>query len=119
MAEVKKGFKLESIGKVAAAGWGDKVLMGFLLGLLDRITPQRVYEYIQDDKALLYWASESQWQHFRRMAKAAKVENITTEQIIEELREHRPDLLGLIINHPRGMEWFNNQIAELKKKLEK
>lgn len=109
--------KIEDVGKIAAAGWGDRVLIGVIAGLLKNISPERCYEYIRDDKALLHWATESQWRRFRRMASAANVRDITTSQVIEFLKDERPELLGVIINHPKGRGWLDNQVAELKKKL--
>lgn len=117
MVPVKKGFKIEALGKIAASGWGDKVLVGALRYWFDRFTPEKLYLYIRDDKAIYGWISEKQWQGFRRMASGAKVLEIDNEQLIEELRKYRPDLLGVIINHPNGQQWFDNQIAEVRKKL--
>ncbi|MBA7635592.1 hypothetical protein ES703_43196 [subsurface metagenome] len=110
-------MKLEAIGKIIAAGWGDKVLVGIFTGFLKGVTPERCYQYIKEDMQLGYWVSDMQWERFRRMAKGAKVGDITTEDITNDLRKHRPDILGIILNHPDGEKWLDRQITEMKKKL--
>lgn len=110
--------KLETIGKIVAMGFGDRVLAGILIGFLDGVTPARAYEYIRDDLNLGYWVSDADWQRFQRMAKSANVGDITTEYIIKELKKHRLDILGVIINHPNGRSWLDKQVSELKNKLE-
>ncbi|MBU0778168.1 hypothetical protein KKF82_07910 [Patescibacteria group bacterium] len=111
-------MKLEAIGKIMAAGFGDKVLSGLIVGILRNVTPDRCCEYIDKDIELGHWASDNQWERFRRMAKGANVKDITSEDIINDLRKHKPDILGVIINHPRGREWLDTQLDAVKKKLE-
>lgn len=111
-------MKLESIGKVIASGFGDRVFIGVFLGLLDNVTPERCYQYIRENMQLLHWASEKDWQRYKKLAKPANIGDLTTERIVSELRKHKPELLGVIINHPQGLKWLDNQIAEMKKKME-
>ena len=111
-------MKLEMIGKILSFGFGDKVLKGVILGLLNGVTPTRAYEYIETNKQLGYWASDNDWRKFKRMAKGANAGDITSEDIIKELRKSRPEILGIIINHPKGRGWLDEQIAEIKRKLE-
>ena len=75
-------MKPEAIGKVLAAGFGDRVLSGIIAGALDAVTPQRCYEYIKDNIEVLHWASDSDWQKFRRMAKGANIGDVTSEEVI-------------------------------------
>ena len=111
-------MKLESVGRIIAGGWGDRVLIGILMGFLDGITPARAYEYIRDNLRLGYWISDNDWGKYRRMAKGANVADINREKIISELRKHSPDILRVIImNQPESLTWLDNQIAEIKKKL--
>ena len=88
-----------------------------LTGFLDSVTPARVYEYIRDDLKLCHWASESDWQHFRRMAQQANIGDLTSEQVIRELSKANPDVLDVILNHPQGRNWLDTQIADMKSKL--
>lgn len=109
---------LERVGKVFAGGFGDRVLIGVIVGFLEGVTPARAYEYIRDDLKLGYWLSDSAWQKYKRMAKGANIRDITSEDIIRELGKHHLEILGVIINHPEGRSWLDKQIVELKKKLE-
>lgn len=110
-------MKLESIGHILTGGWGDRVAVGILMGLLEGVTPYRLYEYIKDDIEPGYWLSDSDWRKFRRMAEGANIGNITSEDVIIALRDNRPDLLGVLLNHPEGRQWLDNQIAKMKEKL--
>ncbi|MBA7693429.1 hypothetical protein ES703_102011 [subsurface metagenome] len=111
-------MKLGSIGKVLSSGFGDRVLTGIFIGLLDGVTPAIAYEYIKDDLELGHWIKEDDWQKFRRMAKNANVGNITSGDIIEELRKSKLDILSVIINTPNGRSWLDNQVTKIKEKLE-
>lgn len=113
---------LETIGKVLTGAFGDRVVIGIIMGFWDGVTPKRAYEYIRDDIKLGYWISEEDWQKYRRMARQAKIQahigEITRDRIITELRKHRPDLLGVIINHPQGLDWLDKQVIQLKERME-
>jgi len=110
-------MNLEAIGKILAGGFGNRVAVGIFMGLWDKVTPQRLYQYLKDDLKPGYWIAEKDWQRYRRLAKQANIGDITSDDIVEELRKHHPDLLGVILNHPEGMKWLDNQITEIKKKL--
>ena len=111
-------MKLESLGNILSAGFGNKVLVGIMVGFLEGVTPERACEYIRDDLELGYWLSEERWQKYRKLAKGAKIQNVSTEDIIVELRKRRPDLLGVILNDLKGRQWFDSQIANMKEKLD-
>ena len=110
-------MKLESIGKILAGGFGDRVAIGLLMGLWENVGPGRLYEYIRDDIALGYKVTDDEWANYKRMAQAANLGDITAERVIKELRDRRPDLLGVILNHPPGRDWLDRQIIQLKKRL--
>lgn len=110
-------MKLEFIGKIISMGFGDKVLTGIIVGILESVTPDRCCEYIDNNMELGSWVSDNEWERFRRMAKGANVRDITSKDIINDLRKHRVDILGVIVNHPKGQEWLDNQIIAMKKKL--
>lgn len=109
---------LERIGKFVTAAWGDRVAIGIFMRLWDDVTPTRAYEYISQDLKLGYWASDSDWEKYRRMAKSANIDDITRERVIAELEKQRPDILRVIImNQPESLTWLDKQIAEMKEKL--
>lgn len=111
-------MKLEFIGKIISMGFGDKVLTGIIVGILESVTPDRCCEYIDNNMELGHWVSDSEWERFRRMAKGANVRDITSEDIINDLRKHRTDILGVIINHPEGSKWLQAQVDMMKRKLD-
>ena len=53
------------------------------------------------------------------MAKGINLDSMNSEVIMAELKKHRVDILGVILNHPDGRKWLDGQVAELKKKLSK
>jgi len=110
-------MKLESLGKILTMGFGDKVLTGLIVGILENVTPDRCCEYIDSNMELGHWMSDNDWERFRRMAKGANVEDITSEDIINDLRKQRSDILGVIVNHPEGKEWLKAQLDMMKRKL--
>ena len=109
---------MERVGNILSAGFGDRVLTGIIMGFLEGVTPERAIQYIQGDLNLGYWLPEKRWQRYRRLAKQAKIRTITAEDIMKELKKHRLDLLSIVLNHPRGREWLDNQIANMKGKLD-
>ena len=108
---------LEKVGKVFASGFGDRVLIGAVIGALKKTTPLRCYEYIRDKRPLLSEVSDREWRGFKRLAKQVDLDGLTRERIIAELEKYRLDLLSVIINHPEGLNWLEAQITDLKKKV--
>ena len=109
-------MKLETLGEILTGGFGDKVLVGIAIGLIKKATPEDCYELIRDNRSLFEGVSDEDWAGYREVAKDIKVE-VTSESVISQLRKRRVDLLGVILNHPSGMDWLDRQIAELKKKM--
>lgn len=110
-------MKLEDIGMVLASGFGDRVLVGMAVGLLENSTPEGCYEWIRDNRSLIEDVPDEDWASYREIAKNINVD-LTRDDFISSLRKHRLDLLGVILNHPSGLDWLDRQIAEIKKKLE-
>ena len=109
-------MNLEDFGKLLTSGFGDRLLIGLAIGLLKKATPEECYELIRDNRSLFEGVSDEDWAGYREVAKDIKVE-VTSESVISQLRKRRVDLLGVILNHPSGMDWLDRQIAELKKKM--
>jgi len=109
-------MKLETLGEILTGGFGDKVLVGIAIGLIKKATPEDCYELIRDNRSLFEEVSDEGWANYREMTKDIRVE-ITRESIISQLRKHRVDLLGVILNYPSGTDWLDRQIAELKGRL--
>lgn len=97
---------------------GDKVAMAFLLGYLRKTTPGMLYGYVEDKKPLLQNVKDSDWELWSSLARLAHLKDISKERIVKEFEEKRPDLLGVIINHPGGDQWLESQIDILRQKLQ-
>ena len=110
-------MKLEAVGKVLTGGFGDRAAVGFLMGLLDRVSPGRCYEYIRDDKELLHWAKDADMAKYQKLAKRARIQDITRERIDAELRKYHPELWQIIHDTPGGPAWFDRQIDQMRQKL--
>jgi len=108
---------LDVIGRILSTGFGDRVLTGMVLGLLNNVTSGRVYEYIRDNINIGYWVTDNDWQKYQKMTQNANVKGITKDDIIAELKKNRIDILGVIINTNGGNEWLDTQIEMLKEKL--
>lgn len=112
-------MKLEAIGKSIVAGFGDRALIGFLMGLLDEVPPVRVYGLIKNNEPLFAWATEADWAEFRKWAEKANVKNknLSRDRISKELKKYHPEILGLIMNTPGGTAWFDTQVTLLRQRL--
>ena len=102
---------------VVLGGFGNEMLEGFVLGLLEDSTPIQTYEYIRDDTPLLD-LPESEWEDARRLAAHVDVEGLLSrDRVLETLRKERSDLVSVILNHPKGLEWLDRQLASVLERL--
>ena len=108
---------IESVGKVLLGGFGDRGAIGFLMGVLDSVSPGRCYEYIRDDMELLHWAKEADLAKYQKLAKRARIQDITRERINAALLKYHPELWQVIHDTPGGPAWFDRQIEQMKEKL--
>ena len=104
-------------GRILRGGWGEKIAIGILIGYLEPITPQLVYEYITAKKDLFDNLSEEEWEHYKKLAEGASLSNIDTARVRVELNKRRNDLFQIITNSPGGLEWLDNQVERLREKL--
>jgi hypothetical protein len=109
--------KLESIGKIIAGGFGDRVAIGAAVGLLQYAKPERAYIYIRDNKRLLDAASPKQLKDMQKMAHSAPIDRIKIEDVLERLRKKAPDVWCVITSHPKGKTWLQAQIDDIKKTI--
>ncbi len=109
-------MNLEFLGKILTFGWGPDVIKGFIPAYLGAIDIDTCLEYIRNEKDLLAGISEKDWAVLRGIAEASKIDLSMTE-IVKELQRNRPDVLAIILSHPKGMPWLQRQIDEANKKL--
>ena len=109
--------QLERALKLVVAGWGDSVLMGFLAIYFKKIDPDKMTEYIENGTHLTSMFSESQIKKFRRIGRAIHIESITSKEILQLLKEEAPSAYVTLQFHPKGIDWLNGEVADIKKTL--
>jgi len=113
----KLGEDVAKVGRIFRGGWGEKIAIGILIGSLDEITPQQVYEYISSQKDLFSNPSEAEWAEYKDMAKEVHLSNIDAALFKKELNKRRNDLFQIITNMTGGLEWLDGQVEGLREKL--
>lgn len=98
-------------------GFGEEIATGFFLGMLEPYGPLEVYGAIRDHKNLLE-LSEEEWKAARRWAKKVDiVKLLTREKVLATLSKERPDIASVLLNSPKGIEWLDWHITELRSSL--
>jgi hypothetical protein len=95
----------------------NRITIGILFGLISSVTDYQLYEYIRDDKPLFPETNHVDWGKWRNLAISLRLQNLTKEQLKEEFGKRRPDLLKVVIYHPKGDLWLESQISILRTKL--
>lgn len=111
------GEVFEKVGGWLTAGFGDKVLIGFLMSLLDGVTPEEFYLSVKQNKDLLGGISPEDWDNIVNYASKMDLSEITTERVIQEFKKHQPDLHQILTNHPGAIDWLDAQVIAIKAKL--
>ena len=109
--------ELAPVGRILRGGWAEKIANGILIGYLEPVTPQQVYEYISSSRNLFDSLSEEEWAHYREQTQGISLSGIDTARVHAELNKRRNDLFQLITNTPGGLEWLDNQLSQLLKNL--
>lgn len=109
--------KLEIVGKIVVAGFGDQALPGAIAYLCREVTPSKVYKFIKEGGSLIAWGEDKDWAAIRKLVQGAKVDKLSHPALLKIFSNTRPDLMGVVINQPGGEEWLDKQISELRTKL--
>ena len=106
-------------GNVVMVAFGDDILVGALIGMMDKITPMQCYRYIKENKQLLPDSdiSPEDWAKIRQFIRKARLEKLDNERIVKAFQKNRPDLLSVVLNQPGGLEWFSRQLERIRAKL--
>jgi len=97
---------------------GKELAIGFIEGILRKVNPVDVLYMIENDKYNLFIINDetrSIGDKARRILKANEHvvrKIITVDNVLGIIREVRPDIYSLIINHPKGLEWVKNTVKE-------
>lgn len=86
--------------------------------LLEKVTPDDVYRNIQADKPWTVPPETLQWGKPAYKRFYQFLQRYTVDYILEKLRQKRPELYSVIITHPRGKDWLEIRLAELRQQLD-
>lgn len=102
---------------------GTEIAIGFIERALTKADVNTVYHMIENNIYNIF-----ELDNYRENPKAINLLNkakriirenediirktVTYENVVNVLRAGRPDLLSLIVNHPRGMAWLKRAIDE-------
>lgn len=105
------------VENVVLGGWGEDILLGVLLEVLEQFTPQDTCKAIDDGRSIVN-ISDKDWNKYRKVARHLNMKHLLVDKyIMDKLRKERPDLVSIILNHPQGLSWLNSQIDEIKRHL--
>ena len=108
---------LAKAGRIGRHGWGEKIAIGILIGHLESVTPQKVWEYISANKNLFDNVSDEEWEYFKNQAEWMNLSEIDTARFRLELNKRRNDLFQIIANTSGGLEWLDYQVGRFREKL--
>lgn len=89
---------------------GPELIDGFILGLLNGVTPEICLEYIRQDRQIFDTNKVIKFRPFADQIKYA-MEYTDAKDAINKLAKGRFDLACVILNHPSGLDWLQRQIG--------
>jgi hypothetical protein len=106
-------------GSVLIGAFGDGVVVGALIGLMDDITPFDCYTIIKNGEHILpdEAVDEEDWGKIREFVHKARLEHLTDDKLDKAFRKYRPDLASIVLNHPRGKDWWYGETARIRERL--
>lgn len=117
MPNVNVERMLNNVSGVLVGAFGDKVVIGILIRLLDDVTPGMAYRSVISNLPLFNTVNESDWQRWAKYPQKFHIREITRDRVYKEMNKYRPDIVGIIINTPGGIDWMDRQINFAKQKL--
>lgn len=98
---------------------GPEIARIFVLELLRPFNAGDCYKAINDNTDLLAVSPDRLKSRGVKMAARLKGYShfLTTKNVLEWLGDDRKDLASIIINHPRGYEWLDEQVEKIKAML--
>ncbi len=95
---------------------GREIALGFIEGVLLRVNIYDVLHMIEQDKYNLFDGNQKAIEFVERSRRLLKEHEdiirdvVTPETILAIIKEKRPDIYSLIINHKKGRKWVINTI---------
>lgn len=111
------GEKLQHVGGVLIGGFGAGIILGMFRGYLSDATPDSCFNSILHNESLWNSMTEDDWTYYASIIKEYRINPITYERVVKDLRKHRLDLLSTIINTTGGEKWLQSQVKFVQDKL--
>ena len=108
------------IGNGAKATIAASIFKGMLVGLFrdNRVDIKTVNEWVQADKSFLDSLNPEQKRQLKQLAsKMGDMNFITTEWVIDALREDFPAVASLFLGWEKGRNWLARQVERIKAEL--
>lgn len=113
---------LRFAGGALTRGFGPKMAIGMFISYLDGVTPEQLYEYMRDNRSrideVFSEMSDDEVERFKALAHEYLDGPPSFDDVWKSLRKHRPDLAGLLLNHPGGVEWLEGELNKVIERLE-
>ena len=126
MIERLRQWALKLPIRVFAGYLGTEVALGFIGRVLERADPRQVLRLIEEGVYDVFSLAPRNSRLARAIERAKPIikehedvvrRSVTPENIMAILRDTRPDILSLIINHPRGREWLRRAVETSLERL--
>lgn len=112
---------LRRAGGALSRGAGPKMAIGMFISSLDGVTSYQLYEYMRDNRSrvteVFSEMPEDEINRFRSLAHEYLDGPPSFDDVWKSLRRRRPDLAGVLLNHPGGIEWLKRELEIVIEKL--
>ena len=85
---------------------------------LRTITPERVYEEIENDQPIILSEEQLQWMPGIYRSFIADSDAVNLDYLGEWLRRKFPNIYSVIKTHPDGENWARRRLAEIERQLQ-
>jgi len=105
--------------RIAVRVVGLQAVRGYVLRRLRLITPDHIYKAIKERIHVWDVATEKDKTRGKFWARKYKKYSryFTPKLVMDWLREDRPDLASVILNHPVGWAWWEREVEHIRRKL--
>ena len=87
-----------------------------IIGYLLRISSDKCQECILQNKSLLESVTDDQWRLIRKGVEKGKI-TLSYIEVVNQLNDHRPDVLAIIVTTDGGVPWLKKQVNDAMQKL--
>lgn len=88
-----------------------------IFGFFDKATPDDLFYIIEKNESAVIPPDTLQWVRPIYHKFHDTFDTYTVDYILEKLRKKRPELWSVIKTHPRGREWGEARLGEIRQQL--